>query len=878
MSEPQIHSVYESKDIEIAYQLWAKADRDTNRYHALPYHLLDVGACAEQLWDHLPNASKCIALSVFGSEPEARKCVSFLAAIHDVGKLNRYFQAKSPPQCSRLGHLGVKRLEELKRHGEAGVPAFKRFLVRVWRWSMPVAQASAVAIGGHHGVFRNGSGVERTLDMDQGYAIHLADNIVSNLAEIFQVNDVYAEPESLNPFLAWLAGFVSVADWLGSNEEFPYQSKRIELHDYLDSARARARGLMESIDWPIPTKTTLRPVEDLVPAGIQPNALQRSAERIAQDDFGLAIIEAPMGVGKTEAAFALCERSRSAGNGTFFALPTMATANGIYPRVRQFLDAPDAGEGTIPRLLHSQAWLTEWRTHDCKGATGEESLNHVADWMSGNKRGLLYPVGVGTVDQCLYGSLAAKHFFVRLFALAGKTLIVDEVHAYDIYMGDLLECLLAWCRVLNCRVILLSATLPATRKAALLAAWGASPSESSSSYPAISWVDSLGQLKVEPVDAPPRKPIKLKPIVTPTPAHLAGASIVLDTLNERPQLHALILNTVKQAQEAYLWLKGQVAGDVEVTLFHSRFTASDRADKEADVLSSFGKNAPRNRTRILVATQVVEQSLDLDFDTMVTSLAPIDLLLQRAGRLHRHRRTETGLLTAEPDGRGPAEMKVLVPVIGESEAPKLSDPVYLDYLQYKTMALIGDSLEINSSHDLASAVSRVYDEEQPPESYGRLLPYISQAKADHEARVLRLLGAAQSVEIIRPDSADPLTHGRNFLEDDAEAQGSVAIAKTRLEDSPSLTLILRPEGAGWGWGDKSFSSRRTFAMQTVRTPLNATFKQELDALEKPDGWSRSHLRQFADPIQLSDAGIFETLSYQLTYSFEVGLTIRKKNA
>ncbi len=302
---------------------------------------------------------------------------------------------------------------------------------------------------------------------------------------------------------------------------------------------------------------------------------------------------------------------------------------------------------------------------------GESSASATCNaWLADNrKKALLAEVGVGTIDQALLGILPARHQSLRLLGLSGKVLLVDEVHACDDYMLQLLKRLLTAHARQGGSAILLSATLPAVMRAELVQAYRF----------------GLGISDDGPEDDT-RYPL----------ATQAGQAVIAHACETRPQLvrevqiralHAeddvlalvakeaaagrsvcWIRNTVDDARRAFSVLEGSVPAEC-LTLFHSRFAMGDRLNIEDRALRRFGKTstADLRRGQVLVATQVVEQSLDLDFDVLISDLAPIDLLIQRAGRLQRHARNEDGSLAEDGIERRPApELHLLLPSLEET--------------------------------------------------------------------------------------------------------------------------------------------------------------------------------------------------------------------
>lgn len=364
-----------------------------------------------------------------------------------------------------------------------------------------------------------------------------------------------------------------------------------------------------------------------------------------------------MGCGKTEAALAAAYRLIAAGQagGLYFALPTQTTSNKIHERVAAFLRRIEARPHDL-RLAHGNAWLREdfhlpqlspavtgqqpagARSRDeDESATARDHVRAGRSWFASGKRALLSAFGVGTVDQALLGIVAAKHFFVRQFGLAGKVLILDEIHTYDLYTGTLLDKLVQRLRDLRCTVLILTATLTAARRDELLRAAQAQPVAHGDAYPLLTLAPEaeITTPLAFPADTP--KQIQL---ATTNDADTQIAALCLERA-EAGQCVLWIRNTVDDAQGSFRLLKnGNRQDGPRLGLLHARFPLWRREALEADWLDSLGKDSPnRPLGCVLVATQVVEQSVDIDADFLVTDLAPTDMLLQRIGRLWRHDRS-----------------------------------------------------------------------------------------------------------------------------------------------------------------------------------------------------------------------------------------------
>lgn len=414
------------------------------------------------------------------------------------------------------------------------------------------------------------------------------------------------------------------------------------------------------------------------PAHAQPRPVQRIATDIARNvkDPGIMIIEAPMGEGKTEAALAVAEifAHKAERGGVCVALPTMATTDAMFERVSAWVnrlgqDTESSANERTMFLAHGKAWLNKTYAEMMRAnrfqdigmdldnnavGTGGAAINAtqqavVNDWFSGRKRGILANFLVCTVDQVLMAALRMKHVMLRQLGLTNKVVIIDECHAYDAYMQQYLQRALEWLGGCHAPVILLSATLSDKLRNTLASAYlrGAAYSDSQTdnlpvldknAYPVITYTDGL---TVQSCTADPsgRKTAVECAVIDD------DVSATVRTLRERLAdggCAGVICDTVGRAQNMYEALKG-VFGKECVMLSHSRFVDCDRMNNEAGLRQKLGPKATRaNGERpgkyIVVGTQVLEQSLDIDFDVLVTDIAPIDLVMQRLGRVHRHHR------------------------------------------------------------------------------------------------------------------------------------------------------------------------------------------------------------------------------------------------
>ena len=658
-----------------AVSLWAKAEgtEGSRRVHPLLNHLVDVSACAELVWDRFLSRTtqrrfaECWNTSLDG----ARVYVALLAGLHDLGKAGPVFQGRLSDQRRLLADVGL-----CFPPGSLGVGANSRWphglITRVYLpdllagtfgdgvdilRSRRAYRLLADIVGGHHGFYPGAADVLDAQDGEAGGALlwsevreFLFSRLVSELCDDRSVDlgQPLAQAEAIV-----LAAVTTVSDWVGSNTAFfGFTDPTLDTHSLLALSRARATAAFDSLAW---YRWDPSPVLFAEQFAFTARPVQSAVEELTKECLGatLLIVEAPTGEGKTEAALHAATRLAAAGGqvGFYMGLPTQATSGQMLGRLIEFLDSSDSVDRQL-QLLHGHAAFDERfegllaaspAGQQLVGGRGygedEDRPEHVpgkvlADgWFTYRNRGLLTPFGVGTVDQILLSVLPNRFFMLRLVGLTQKVVIVDEVHAYDIYMSDLLDRCLEWLAAVGTSVIVLSATLPTNRREELTASWrkglGSDTGEClRASYPMVVKADSSG-IRACPTEAARPRTVRINW------CHPDGLiDLVCDAVDAGGCV-ALVCNTVAGAQKATQSLQHRL-GLEQVTLVHARFPVRVRRSHEAMLESRFGRSSERPKRHVVVATQVIEQSLDVDFDAMFSDPAPVDLLLQRAGRLHRH--------------------------------------------------------------------------------------------------------------------------------------------------------------------------------------------------------------------------------------------------
>ena len=671
---------------------WGKAghSRPPHEHTALPVHLIAVAASLGALLESShARRSLCSAWGVRSIEP-LMPWITFVAALHDLGKIDERFQMKRPDVVDWIvgggaptggviataavgfdhsveGGMALLPCVLGELGGELGEAARKRTPQKSLLEGM--FQAS-FAHHGYHPASAVRSGIGSVGWLSTG------PKVMALVRAAWQMSvQVHGEPrEGLPPpkrpaaAMHLLAGWIALADWIGSDEtgfpfldcvrfaaEFPSADAWVPLYRVqLERARHRIQcmGLapvanVAAFHGAVMGGYRLRDVQSVATA-----VAQRVCDGSADHEGGLVLIEAPMGVGKTEAAL-LCAGvfiRKERAQGLAFGLPAQASANMLFRRMAPLTRKVYGLQA--PNLLHGGAAFARQRLTFTGEEDGQEAAMHLDEWVTDdNKKGFLAPVSAATVDQMELAAMHSKHAFVRFAALSRNVVVIDEIHAFDAYVQVILQNLLRLLGAAGTPTVLLTATLPDPIRQRLLAAYnhGAGWPEQvvpvePDAYPVIVSLSAAGGRidRVPWSDASMDVRLQLAPdeqwLEIAWNAAQQGLCV------------AVLANTVKSAlrrAKALRAVNDSSGASVEIVLLHSRFRSEDRLRIQSEIERFAGKSAtPEDRRgRIIVATQVLEQSIDIDVDLMLSEPAPMDLLLQRMGRLHRHRRPER---TCEP--------------------------------------------------------------------------------------------------------------------------------------------------------------------------------------------------------------------------------------
>jgi CRISPR-associated endonuclease/helicase Cas3 len=802
-------------------QPWGKYDHQNQKVHPLLYHLTETAAVCRAFLERRPSLTIRFSEYLCVAEKEVLEWIPFFAYTHDLGKASPWF-AYSPhgpwakgenPSFPRLtNYYGNEKVP----HGVVSSLYLQNFFPDLNAQGLLPAIDSksqkriARAIGGHHGQFVSqgtinslGRGFKESDPETSPWWVISQDLLKAGLRWIKPSSPITTAP-CVNQLTVLLAGLICLSDWIASNSDFfPYETGRPNDCEILGLWEHACSKSVKALDQAgFRSQKRKSPSSFLGLFAKTPRRLQQQVDALLpetplEDPPRLLILEAPMGEGKTEAALLALDRWDSSKGrcGAYVAMPTMATSNQMFGRVRDFLEKRSPGGKESLHLLHGQALLSdEYGQLKAKAIAQDEGdiPSVLADeWFCGPKRGLLSPNGVGTVDQTLLSVLQTRHYFLRLFALSEKTVVFDEVHAYDTYMLTLYLDLLRWLASLGTTVVVLSATLPLSTRKSMTRAFAEGLGKQiedlpilEKPYPRVTAISGSGRLSCDSFPA------------------YRNFSCVLEWEQNLPELAeklkeeieteggsvAWLCNTVASARETYGLLSKTFEGTgIEVLLFHARFQAGKRKKIEEQVLERFGRNRqekfPGDKV-VLVATQVVEQSLDLDFDHMLTELAPVDLLLQRMGRVHRHD-------NQRPKPYLKPRLRILVPAEDmENFGP--SGYVYEPYMLLRTWLTLRNMQLVTLPQDMDFLIEAVYGNEEVEEEEWR--ERLEKLQLDMENRMNKDQFDAKKVLVNKPGTGD-IT--KDFLQDLLEEADfpdshivSPIVAQTRLGAARVSVVLL----------------------------------------------------------------------------------------
>jgi CRISPR-associated endonuclease/helicase Cas3 len=814
---------------------WAKSGESevdgSITYHPVICHMIDTSNVVSVMWETLlsPKIKELLTMNLRLTEWEAGQFVAFLCGLHDTGKIHITFVSKWKPGKDAILYSGYSSPSNpcTKTHGIITGKVLIEVLIKKFNISLERAINLSIALGGHHGLFpsENDIGKVNLKNIGENW-LKAVEKHVDILAELFGTDSIFFKDAIIsindtNSFDFMIAGLTTVADWIASSKEyFPLAGayaksenhlsvKKIDLVEYLEISKRQAAKALHELGWlswnPDGKQVTFFDLFGFSDNNLRP--LQMAAAEIAPelDSPGLVLIEAPMGEGKTETALFLYEKwqIQAGQRGCYFALPTQATSNQLFDRMIKFIRRRYPKQIVNLALLHSQAETsTEYQKLRLAAIEedNDDTLGKVVaeEWFARKKRGLLAPFAVGTIDQSLLSVLRIKHNFVRLFGLATKVVVLDEIHSYDLYTTSLIKRMLEWFAAMGTSVVILSATLPRQKRLELLNAYGKFHEEPDMKYPRISWITSKSQGS-RSFGARPNPGVYLS---FKGPKREEVCNELVKVISQDGGCAAWICNTVKSAQNIYDQLV-DICQDkgIELILYHSRYPFEEKMKLENKIRDLFGTKSlmepddpdyhERPGKAIVVATQVIEQSLDIDFDIMVSELAPIDLILQRSGRLQRHFRKR-------PPGFDLPYMWIITPQLNE-EIPDFGNDtgVYHQYILLLSWLKLKQMLHQSQAHiripeDMEDLIEAVYSEEQRIE----IPDYLAKTAVEWEAELAddlkKEVDWAKNALVKSPDTDEIFYNFNQDLEEENPEVHRSLQAMTRLcEPSVQVACLFK---------------------------------------------------------------------------------------
>lgn len=911
-------------------KLWAKKKEKDYIYYWLPLkqHLLDTANIMGQLWNHwLSEGQKELIISMLSSKNEdtGLSIVRFLGAIHDIGKSTPVFQTKNSfngqsheldkELIERLVISGFAGLSEISlANGESSPHAIAGEVIL---YTYGVGDDIGSIIGGHHGkpvdsktIIKNQIKEYTSNYFQSDFDEKIKNKWQSVQKDIFEwaliksgfkkVNEL---PTIEQPAMILLEGMLIMADWIASNEDFFPLFLLNEDEEVCDQKERLKYGWSR---WSkSPTWELMR--HSNVEEGYQkrfdffPREFQSRFSKTIEESInpGIFILEAPMGMGKTEAALFAVEQlsQKRKCSGMFFGLPTQASSDGIFKRIEEWVKklASDDSETKSLQLVHGKSQFNE-EYNLLKKATnidtdgGEKETVVANEWFVGRKTAILDELVVGTIDQFLSVALKHKHLALRHLGLSKKVIILDEIHAYDAYMGQFLYQAIKWMGAYDVPVVILSATLPATRRRELICSYfsgkmvdkaqtdksEAPDWDKTNHYPIITYTDGLKIKQVSRFNLDSDITIKIE--------YLEDGQLIQMIKEQLSDggIAGIIVNTVKRAQD-FARQVCELFDESIVMILHSSFLSPHRHEKEKQLLNEIGKDAERPFKKIIIGTQILEQSLDIDFDVLFTDFAPIDLLLQRVGRVHRH------AITKRPEKLIKPQVYILG-VEGYYEFNSGASKIYGDYLLMRTYYYVPTKLKLPS--DISRLVQLVYADEDIIFRESNLHSKYYKAKEKHE-NVIRQ--KEEKAKIYRLDSPyepneDSLIKWLTNEQQNLGEESGFATVRD-CSDSIEVILIKKYNGSLMLLDDKTKINEeltdkiaQKIAQQTIRLPNIFSYKitETIDVLEKLNvnellNWQEQPWLKGCLGIILDKDNNYNLCGLTLHYDEKYGLTYKGGN-
>lgn len=610
-------------------------------------HLIDVASVCEVLVNkgYFKNIASRFCKKAGVSEKDFKSYVTWCCAFHDIGKLHPDFQQnilenasydeKGAYECMIQEHNLLNKSYEKCRHEVVSSHFLKQHFVKNNLYCdnsnprrskiEPHLEDALQIVGMHHqGKDKNYAKKENPLWEEARMFVY------EKLSSIYPYKKVEFPREYRYAAFLLALSIVNTSDFIGSKEDFFSFNVNLpgEIDTYRTKVKENAYNVLEKSGLLYHEGDSLN-FEALFPNIKEKRPMQLEALEsfdFVKNNARFVIVEDVCGSGKTESGLSLCNAMSNSSHGLYAALPTHATSSAMLPRVRDYIEA--IGSPYKPELFTSKARYVE----------NEPSLeqDEMDAWLNNNYHKMSYPYGVGTIDQLLRGVRKEKYGLIRLFGVLSKTVLLDEIHSYDSYMLRIIEMFLSYCNIFDTPVVMMSASLDKDTKKRLVKAISGLDYEPLDGYPLVTYGtnNEIIQKKIECWHEPYERRYKMLPFLNDVGKI---ASHVCELSSQYGGCIGVVCNLVNDSILVYKKLKETLPKDVELILYHSKFYDSEKEAKTQEIIKKLGKNREHRPSKcVVVSTQILEQSIDIDFDILCTEISPIDSLIQRMGRLWRH--------------------------------------------------------------------------------------------------------------------------------------------------------------------------------------------------------------------------------------------------
>lgn len=747
-------------------------------YQSLIVHSINSGMVATQIL----SSEKCATmLNIFEKEYDVPKkdiiqLAGWITAVHDIGKASPFFQVKDDEIKKMLIAEGIFQeytSAEPFRHEKYSAKIIEAYLVDKGydkRYAASIATTIRYHHEGKYGKWEEPSSVKLIAWQ------RIQEQIIEEISKVFILPDIDSSKftTKVDAFFYFLESIINLSDWIASSDKYKSDDFCDNVINYSKIAEERSLDCLSKIgilkNTTLPNALTISDLDERI---TNPRPLQIAATGLPQSikDIKFVIVEAPTGEGKTEAAELLAAQIGDGKKGIAFALPTASTVDSIFKRI-------------VPVFKKFDADIV--KTHSLSKLDDNSFLSTAedADWLKPSRLNLFMKNIVCTVDQVMMSVLPFKYSKLRLLGLTDKVLIIDEIHAYDAYMNTVIENLLMWAREFEIPVILLSATLPSKKKKSLIEAYAGKEYSlpKTDEYPLITILDKEKNLYLKKIETPNAREFEVE--VLPILNNYEKIWEEISLVESIGGNIGIIFNTVNEAQACYKVIKKKFENTMLLTAKTKVKYRKEKSDLCESLYGPQRTSLGKSKGSIIIATQVIEQSLNIDLDWILTALCPIDLVIQRFGREHRFN------FISRPDWLVKNRMTILTM---PRDTFNVSEMIYYPYVLNRTEEILSSKKIIKIPEDTRDLIEYVYtninEEDVSKWSSSQIKEYQSYEKAD---KLKEISARAAMLPEPKPNRYSKLNAAMIFAPDEEFEDESLVAVSTRIGE-PSQRIILIDE-------------------------------------------------------------------------------------